>query len=120
MVVDLCGGTGTTAEAILALAPADATVISLDSSAAMRRIGCHVLTDPRLTWVNSAAWKTDVAAVVTAVRRILRPGGRFVFNIGGAFAGVTHPDSLVPCSARRPFRRRACGGEVSRCPQHLR
>ncbi|MCY0962494.1 class I SAM-dependent methyltransferase [Streptomyces sp. H27-H5] len=117
VVVDLCGGTGTTAEAILALAPADATVISLDSSAAMQRIGRYLLTDARLTWVNapaehladhvpghsvdavvcnSAIWKTDVAAVVTAVRRILRPGGRFVFNIGGAFAGVAHPDSLVP------------------------
>lgn len=117
VIVDLCGGTGTTAEAILALAPPDATVVSLDSSAAMQRIGRRLLSDPRLTWVNSpaenladhvpacsvdavvcnsAVWKTDVAAVVTAVRRVLRPGGRFVFNIGGAFAGVTHPDALPP------------------------
>ncbi|GAA3470431.1 hypothetical protein [Nonomuraea roseola] len=41
---------------------------------------------------NSAIWKTDVPAVFTAVHRVLRPGGRFVFNIGGGFAGVTHPD----------------------------
>lgn len=117
VVVDLCGGTGTTAEAILALAPPDAAVVSLDSSAAMQNIGCRLLSDPRLTWVNapaedladhaaacsvdavvcnSALWKTDVAAVIAAVRRVLRPGGRFVFNIGGAFAGVTHPDAQVP------------------------
>ncbi|MFD8414033.1 class I SAM-dependent methyltransferase [Streptomyces sp. NPDC059650] len=115
VIVDLCGGTGTTAEAILALAPPDATVISLDSSTAMQSIGRRLLSDPRLTWVNapaedlaahvparsvdavvcnSAVWKTDVAAVAAAVRRVLRPGGRFVFNIGGAFAGVTHPDTL--------------------------
>ncbi|MDW6057897.1 class I SAM-dependent methyltransferase [Streptomyces sp. FXJ1.4098] len=115
VIVDLCGGTGTTAEAILALAPPDSTVVSLDSSAAMQSIGRRLLSDPRLTWVNAAAedladhvpahsvdtvvcnsavWKTNVAAVVTAVRRVLRPGGRFVFNIGGAFAGVTHPDAL--------------------------
>ncbi|MEU5811236.1 methyltransferase domain-containing protein [Streptomyces sp. NPDC047718] len=114
VIVDLCGGTGTTAEAILALAPPDARIVSLDSSAAMQRIGRRLLTDPRLNWVNapladhvparsvdavvcnSAVWKTDVAAMVTAVRRVLRPGGRFVFNVGGAFAGVTHPDALPP------------------------
>ncbi|WP_330351759.1 class I SAM-dependent methyltransferase [Streptomyces sp. NBC_00582] len=117
VIVDLCGGTGTTAEAILALAPPNSTVVSFDSSAAMQSIGRRLLSDPRLTWVNapaedladhipassvdavacnSAVWKTDVAAVVTAVRRVLRPGGRFVFNIGGAFAGVTHPDALPP------------------------
>ncbi|MCY0935967.1 class I SAM-dependent methyltransferase [Streptomyces sp. H34-S4] len=117
MIIDLCGGTGTTAEAILALAPSNATVISLDTSAAMQRIGRRLLTDSRLTWVNtpaeylsahapahtvdavvcnSALWKTDVASVVAAVRHVLRPGGRFVFNIGGQFAGVAHPDALVP------------------------
>ncbi|WP_189969107.1 class I SAM-dependent methyltransferase [Streptomyces violascens] len=117
VIVDLCGGTGTTAEAILALAPPDATVVSLDSSAAMQGIGRRLLSDPRVTWVNAAAevladhvpagsvdavvcnsavWKTNVADVVNAVRRVLRPGGRFVFNVGGVFAGVTHPAALTP------------------------
>lgn len=41
---------------------------------------------------NSAIWKTDTAAVFTAAAKVLRPGGRFVFNIGGGFAGVRHPD----------------------------
>ncbi|HEX4815943.1 MAG TPA: class I SAM-dependent methyltransferase [Nonomuraea sp.] len=112
LVVDLCGGTGATAEAILALAPAHARVISLDQAATMQCVGRRTLTDPRLSWVtapaedlahhvphhadavvcNSAIWKTDVPTVFAAVRRILRPGGRFVFNIGGGFAGVAHPD----------------------------
>lgn len=112
LVVDLCGGAGATAEAILDLVPMQARVISLDSAAAMQRVGRHTLTDPRLTWVttpaedladhvpgpadavvcNSAIWKTDVRTVFAAVQKVLRPGGRFVFNIGGGFAGVRHRD----------------------------
>ncbi|MET8990802.1 class I SAM-dependent methyltransferase [Nonomuraea wenchangensis] len=113
LVVDLCGGTGATAEAILALAPADARVISLDNAPAMQRIGRRTLTDPRLSWVtapaedlaqhapaggvdavvcNSAIWKTNTSVVFAAVRRVLRPGGRFVFNVGGGFADVIHSD----------------------------
>lgn len=113
LVIDLCGGAGATAEAILALAPAQARVMSLDSSGAMQRAGQRTLADPRLTWVtapaedladhapageadavvcNSAIWKTNVPQVFNAVRQVLRPGGRFVFNVGGGFAGARHPD----------------------------
>lgn len=113
LVVDLCGGAGATAKAILELAPAQTRVISLDNAAAMQRVGRRTLTDPRLAWAtapaedladhvpasgvdavvcNSAIWKTDTPAVFAAVRRVLRPGGRFVFNIGGGFAGVRHDD----------------------------
>lgn len=113
LIVDLCGGTGMTAQAILDLVPAHAKVISLDSAAAMQRIGRRILNDARLSWVtalaedlaehapahqvdavvcNSAIWKTDVPAVAAAVRRVLRSDGRFVFNVGGSFAGLTHPE----------------------------
>lgn len=104
---------GATARAILDLIPARARVVSVDNAAAMQRVGRRTLTDARLAWItspaeqladhlhadsadavvcNSAIWKTDTAAVFTAVAHILRPGGHFVFNIGGGFAGVRHPD----------------------------
>lgn len=113
LVVDLCGGTGATARAILDLIPTQSQVVSVDNAPAMQRIGRRTLTDPRLTWItapaeqlthhvpagnadavvcNSAIWKTDIVAVCEATARVLRPGGRFVFNIGGGFAGIRHPD----------------------------
>jgi SAM-dependent methyltransferase len=112
LVIDLCGGAGATAEAILDLVPSQARIISVDNAAAMQRVGRRTLTDPRLTWVtapaenladhvpgtadavvcNSAIWKTDVPLVFAAVHQVLRPGSRFVFNVGGGFAGVRHPD----------------------------
>ncbi|MFF7888414.1 class I SAM-dependent methyltransferase [Streptomyces sp. NPDC020794] len=113
LVIDLCGGVGATARAILDVIPARARVDSLDNAAAMQRVGRRTLTDHRLSWItapaeqladhvpagnahavvcNSAIWKTDTASVFAAVAHILRPGGRFVFNIGGGFAGVRHPD----------------------------
>jgi SAM-dependent methyltransferase len=114
LVVDLCGGTGVTAQAILDLAPDRARVISLDNAAAMQRVGRRHVHDPRLSWVtapaenlaghapthqvdavvcNSAIWKTDMPTVAAAVRRVLRPGGRFVFNIGASFAGLPGSDT---------------------------
>ncbi|MER5750357.1 class I SAM-dependent methyltransferase [Streptomyces sp. NPDC002088] len=113
LVIDLCGGAGATARAILDVIPARARVVSVDNAAAMQRVGRGTLTDHRLSWItapaeqladhvpvgnadavvcNSAIWKTDTAAVFAAVAHILRPGGRFVFNIGGGFTGVRHPD----------------------------
>ncbi|MCX5094072.1 class I SAM-dependent methyltransferase [Streptomyces sp. NBC_00365] len=113
LVVDLCGGVGATARAILDVIPARARVVSLDNAAAMQRVGRRTLTGHRLSWItapaeqladhvpagnadavvcNSAIWKIDTAAVFAAVAHVLRPGGRFVFNIGGGFAGVRHPD----------------------------
>ncbi|WP_329537116.1 methyltransferase domain-containing protein (plasmid) [Streptomyces sp. NBC_01450] len=98
-----------------------ARVVSVDNAAAMQRVGRRTLTNHRLSWIttlaeqladhvpagnadavvcNSAIWRTGAAAVFVfvfvfvfaAVAHILRPGGRFVFNIGGGFAGVRHPD----------------------------
>lgn len=107
-VLDLCGGTGATAQSILRQLGPDGRVVSIDSSAAMQRVGRLHLRDPRLSWLqagaedfasrvhtpvdavvcNSALWKTDLTRVLPAVREVLRPGGLFVFNIGGAFAGI--------------------------------
>ncbi|MFE7576927.1 class I SAM-dependent methyltransferase [Streptomyces sp. NPDC057521] len=115
LAVDLCGGTGIAAEAMLDDLPGDARVISVDSSRAMQDVGQRNIQDPRLTWVtaraeavadhihepadavvcNSAIWKTDIPVTFAAVRSILRPGGHFVFNVGGGFAGVAHPDEAT-------------------------
>jgi SAM-dependent methyltransferase len=112
VAVDLCGGTGVTAGILLDSMPERGRVISVDSAKAMQKIGQRTLDDPRVTWVlakaedvaehvaepvgavvcNSAIWKTDTPATFAAVKRILRPGGRFVFNIGGGFAGLTSAD----------------------------
>lgn len=111
LVVDLCGGTGSTASVLLESLPPQGRVLSLDSAPAMQTIGRHHRNDPRITWVtaeaadiaehitepvdavvcNSAIWKTDTPAVFTAVKQILRPGGRFVFNIGGGFTDLSAP-----------------------------
>ncbi|GAA3388847.1 class I SAM-dependent methyltransferase [Streptomyces roseoviridis] len=113
LVVDLCGGSGATARAILDQLPAGARLLSVDNAAAMQRVGKRTLSDDRLSWItapaeqlaahvptgevdavvcNSAIWKTQTPAVFDAVARALRPGGLFAFNIGGGFAGVRHPD----------------------------
>ncbi|SEF55330.1 Methyltransferase domain-containing protein [Nonomuraea solani] len=112
LVIDLCGGSGVTAAILLESLPPHGRVISLDSAPAMQAIGRRTRDDPRITWItakaedvahhistpadavvcNSAIWKTDTTAVFAAAKRVLRPGGRFVFNIGGRFAGLTNRD----------------------------
>ena len=112
IVVDLCGGTGITGAVLLETMPADGRIISVDAAKAMQTVGQRTYPDQRITWVvaraesladhisgpidavvcNSAIWKTDTIAVFTAAKCILRPGGRFVFNIGGAFASLGSGD----------------------------
>ncbi|MFC4016007.1 class I SAM-dependent methyltransferase [Nonomuraea purpurea] len=108
VVIDLCGGTGVAAVTLLEGMPPHARIISVDGSAAMQEAGRRVYDDPRITWVtckaeqladhilemvdavvcNSAIWMTDTRATFAAVKAILRPGGRFVFNIPGRAAGL--------------------------------
>lgn len=115
VVVDVCGGTGITAGVLLEALPQRGRVISVDNARAMQAAGQRTLVDRRITWVvskaenvadhikepvdavvcNSAIWKTHMPATFAGVKRILRPGGRFVFNIGGGFAGLTNDDGLA-------------------------
>ena len=101
-VVDLACGTGVTTEAVLAALGASGRVVAADASQAMLDVARSAVRDRRVRWLsvqaecldartigpmdavlcNSAIWQTDIPATVVAVGRVLRPGGRFVFNVG--------------------------------------
>jgi hypothetical protein len=71
----------------------------------MLAVAATSVVDPRATWIqaraesvdqqvtgpvdavicNSAIWQTDLAATAIAVRAVLRPGGRFTFNVPAEF-----------------------------------
>lgn len=110
----LSGGTGATAEAILSLSAASrrGRLPRPRSGHAAHRPSpraipaCPGSQPGPENWpgtprpVTSTPWcaaqqpgKVNVRAVFAAVRRVLRPSGRFVFDIGGVFAGVTRPDA---------------------------
>jgi len=113
-VVDLCCGTGRTTLAVLAALGDEGRVTGVDGSAAMLAIARSAVTDPRAGWLeapaeefdrllsgpvdavvcNSAIWQTDLPLTFAAVRRALRPGGRFAFNIGRRF--------LAPAGGKAP------------------
>jgi SAM-dependent methyltransferase len=104
-VLDLACGTGCTTRAILAVLGPDGTVTGVDKSAAMLKVAASSVTDPRATWIqasaesvdqhvtgpvdavicNSAIWQTAIAATAMAVRAVMKPGGRFAFNVPTGF-----------------------------------
>ncbi|GAB3749679.1 class I SAM-dependent methyltransferase [Microlunatus parietis] len=107
-VLDLCCGTGATTRVLLPRLPDRAQVWAVDGSPAMIDVAKAETADPRVTWIrsaaeevdrcraaaaplvdavvcNSAIWQTELPVTFAAVRRVLRPGGRFVFNIGSQF-----------------------------------
>jgi SAM-dependent methyltransferase len=105
LVVDLACGTGVTTRAILDRLPPTGRVLALDGSEAMLAVARGEVVEPRVRWVharaetladhvdrpadavvcNSAFWQMDMPAVARAASTVLRPGGMFVFNIGGEF-----------------------------------
>ena len=106
-VLDLACGTGVTSREILTALGPGGTVTGVDRSAAMLAVAASAIADPRVTWVqaaaetvnqhvtgpvdavvcNSAIWQTDLVATAAAVRNLLVPAGRFVFNVGAGYLG---------------------------------
>lgn len=115
-VVDLACGTGISTEMILQEVSEDARVIAIDGSDAMLAIARRNVDDPRVTWMkadgselsdhvpeadaiicNSAYWQMDMSSTMLAISKSLRPGGRFVFNIGRRFLMMRlSPEELAP------------------------
>jgi ubiquinone/menaquinone biosynthesis C-methylase UbiE len=111
-VVDLACGTGITTKAVLAVLGERGTVVAVDASEAMLATASSLVVDERVTWLkapaehlseypledvdavvcNSAIWQTDVRATAIEVHRVLRPGGRFVFNLATAML-ADHADA---------------------------
>ncbi|HET7015128.1 MAG TPA: methyltransferase domain-containing protein [Streptosporangiaceae bacterium] len=104
-VLDLACGTGATTREILAVLGPAGQVTGVDKSAAMLGVAASSVTDSRVAWIqspaesvdrlaidpvdavicNSAIWQTDLAATASAVRAVLKSGGRFAFNVPVGF-----------------------------------
>jgi SAM-dependent methyltransferase len=114
-VVDLACGTGATTRALLAVLGPHGSVVAVDSSRAMLSTARSFIGDGRVRWLrapaeqlgncgigavdavvcNSALWQTDIPAAVAAVGRVLRPAGRFAFNVGAQML-ADHLDADQP------------------------
>jgi len=105
-VIDLCAGTGVLTRELLPLVPPGCRILAIDASRAMLAQAVRETQDGRVDWCcsraeacarfgpgtidavlcSAALWETSVPAVLIGVRTLLRPGGRFVFNLGPAAA----------------------------------
>lgn len=112
-ILDLGCGDGALTEALVA---AGARVIGVDSSVEMveaaraRGLDARVMDGTALTFVDafdavfsnaSLHWMRDLAAVITGVRRALKPGGRFVGEMGGEGNVAAIVQALHEVLARR-------------------
>ena len=111
-VVDLACGTGATTKALLALLGPRGQVVAVDAAEAMLAQARSLIGDDRVRWLrspaerldrcgigavdavvcNSAIWQTSLPATAVTVAQVLRPAGRFVFNIGARML-ADHPDA---------------------------
>jgi len=105
-VVDLCAGTGVLTRELLPLVLPACRILAIDSSPAMLARAVRDTRDGRVDWqcaraevcgrfgtgvmdavlCSAALWETAVPIVLSGVRGLLRPAGRFVFNLGPAAA----------------------------------
>lgn len=119
-VLDLGCGDGALTEKLVALG---CEVVGVDSSAEQvrgareRGLDARVMSGEALTFegefdavFSNAAmhWMRDHDAVLAGVRRALRPGGRFVAELGGHGCVATIVAALEEALARRGIDGRAC------------
>ncbi len=112
-ILDLGCGDGALTEMLVA---AGATVVGADSSAEMvaaaqaRGLDARVMDGTALSFVaefdavfsNAALhWMRDLASVIAGVERALKPGGRFVGEMGGESNVATITQALSDAMARR-------------------
>jgi len=111
-IVDLACGVGTTTQEILYHIGNTGKVYAVDLSAAMLTQAKKHITAANVDFVqspaeeldqvikpevdvvvsNSAVWQLDLEETFKAVGKVLKPGGKFAFNIPGQFFRFTKPD----------------------------
>lgn len=128
LVIDLCAGAGAVTGRLLPHLPSHARVLAIDASAAMIAEGRRAISDERVEWLHAPAesvqrcvtgpadavlcsasfWETDMPSVLGGLHAILRPGGRFVFNLSPSGVVIpsqspTAPGRAVPALWQRIF-----------------
>lgn len=109
-VVDLAAGTGATTESIIEATDGDIEVILVDQAQHMLDIAQNKFSDFDFEYLvtaaeelesvmnkqvdavisNSAFWQMETEKTFEAVSSVIKPGGRFVFNLPDQF--FDHPD----------------------------
>jgi SAM-dependent methyltransferase len=111
-VIDLACGTGVVTAEVVRRLEGRGSVLAVDASAAMLAVAERVVQGAGVRWVagraedldrvagepvdrvlcSSALWQMSVPETLAAVRAVLRPDGRFVFNLpDGFFPGLFPP-----------------------------
>lgn len=103
IVLDMGAGDGGTARAALPNLGADGAVLCVEPATAMRESGRRALRDPHVRWTDAcpttpgrfdrvlcgaAIWQMlPLPETIRRVRRLVRPGGCFCFDIPAAYLG---------------------------------
>lgn len=120
-VVDLACGTGATTRQILTRVGPAGTITGVDASPAMLDVAGRNIRAPNVRWVtgqaerldsvidtpvdavvcNMAFWQLTLAPTLSAIARVLRPGGRLAFTISHRLLPPGHPmardrDGIAP------------------------
>jgi SAM-dependent methyltransferase len=119
-VLEIAAGTGVVTRHLAAQLPANASIVSTDLNQAMLDHAASVGTSRAVTWRQADAMSLpfadntfdvvvcqfgamffpDKAAAFAETRRVLRPGGRFLFNVWDRIADNEFADCVTQAMAR--------------------